>query len=221
MRLARALACAALATVSSTAAHAEGRPGAFDFYVLALSWSPTYCSTQGSPENSRQCGEDAGFGFIVHGLWPQYEQGWPEFCAGEDAERIPSRFADDMRDIMPEPRLVFGEWRKHGTCTGLSPEGYFALTREAWESVTIPAELAEPDRDRTVGARTVEQAFVAANPGTEARRHRRLLRRRLSGGSPHLPDEGPRLPPLPRGRPQRLPPGPPGAAGGELNGNQT
>ena len=66
---------------------------------------------------------------------------------------------------MPEPRLVFGEWRKHGTCTGLSPDGYFALTREAYERVAIPAEFAAPDRHRTVSAGAVEQAFVAANPG--------------------------------------------------------
>ena len=40
MRLAQAL-CVRSRSLASTAAHAEGSPGAFDFYVLALSWSPT------------------------------------------------------------------------------------------------------------------------------------------------------------------------------------
>ena len=78
---------------------------------------------------------------------------------------MPRSLLNSVRDLFPNPGLAAAEWRKHGACTGLSPDGYFALTREAYERVTIPAEFAEPDRDRTIGARAMEQAFVAANSG--------------------------------------------------------
>jgi ribonuclease T2 len=52
--------------------------GQFDFYVLALSWSPGFCENSGS--RSRQCDSGRGLGFVTHGLWPQNEQGYPSFC---------------------------------------------------------------------------------------------------------------------------------------------
>ncbi|MGR3711266.1 MAG: ribonuclease T2 family protein, partial [Alterinioella nitratireducens] len=60
------------------AARAEGeRAGAFDYYVLALSWTPTWCAIEGDGRGSPQCDPGQGFGFTLHGLWPQYEEGWP------------------------------------------------------------------------------------------------------------------------------------------------
>ncbi|MCB1968558.1 MAG: ribonuclease, partial [Candidatus Accumulibacter sp.] len=52
----------------------------FDFYVLALSWSPAYCLIEGDRANKQQCAEERDLGFVVHGLWPQFESGYPEFC---------------------------------------------------------------------------------------------------------------------------------------------
>ena len=61
----------ALAT-SATARHRkspDAEPGTFDYYLLSLSWSPAYCL---SDPGAAECNGPRRFGFIVHGLWPQY-----------------------------------------------------------------------------------------------------------------------------------------------------
>jgi ribonuclease T2 len=163
MRLSPALALAALLGLAP-AASAQDRPGHFSFYVLALSWSPTWCQSADGADGPRQCEPGAGHGFIVHGLWPQHERGYPEFCGGERPERVPSEIAEGMEDIMPERRLVFHAWRKHGTCTGLSPVEYLDQTRAAYDRVAIPDSFRSARQDRTVSAQAAEAAFAAANP---------------------------------------------------------
>ena len=167
MRILAAPAVAALLSLA-TAASAQDRPGEFDFYVLALSWSPTWCETAEAADESRQCEAGAGHRFIVHGLWPQHERGYPEFCAGRRPERIPAALAEDMQDIMPDRDLVFSQWRKHGTCTGLSPADYLAETRSALQAITIPEAFSDADGERTLSAQAAESAFIAANPGLKA-----------------------------------------------------
>ncbi len=143
------------------------QPGKFDFYVLSLSWSPTYCSQEGRKNaNPHQCDVREPFRFVVHGLWPQYERGFPESCPGRP-ERIDRRIAREMEDIMPSHSLVFHEWRKHGTCSGLDPEDYFALTRRAFEKITIPGAFARLDKRGKAAPATVEKAFRLANPGLD------------------------------------------------------
>ena len=159
MRLALAL----LALISGPAA-ADGRPGDFDYYVLALSWSPTWCALEGRAEGSEQCDADAGFGWVLHGLWPQYEEGWPSDC--QSAYPPPSRAQTRaMADVMGTAGLAWYQWRKHGSCSGLDPAAYYALAREAFEDVTLPdvfARLRDPVR---LPASVVEEAFLQANPG--------------------------------------------------------
>jgi ribonuclease T2 len=142
-------------------------PGQFDFYVLALSWSPTYCEEQ-SDDDGMQCNSGRPFSFVVHGLWPQNERGWPQFCDTSFGERIERRIADQMLDIMPARDLVFHQWRKHGVCSGLSPDDFFALTRQAKQAVTIPAAYKALSTYQSVAVRDVEAAFIAANPGLTA-----------------------------------------------------
>jgi ribonuclease T2 len=160
------LAAAAVLLCFSHAVAARDRdvPGDFDFYVLSLSWSPTYCESEDNP-SSAQC--DTGpHGFIVHGLWPQYEHGYPEDCRSSVLpQRIPESIATGLRDLIPDKRLVFHEWRKHGICAGLGPDQYFALLRQAASHVRVPPEFVSPDRDREVSPDSIEAAFVAANPG--------------------------------------------------------
>lgn len=138
--------------------------GEFDFYVLALSWSPTYCKQEGASASRHQCDVATPFRFIVHGLWPQYERGYPESCPGAPT-RIDRDIAVSMEDIMPSHNLVFHEWRKHGTCSGLSPEAYFDLTREAFEKITIPGAFRTLTKRGKAAPATVEKAFRLANPG--------------------------------------------------------
>lgn len=139
----------------------------FDFYVLSLSWSPTYCA-EAEGGGGEQCSGGRPFAFVLHGLWPQNERGWPQDCETAFGTRIDRRIAEDMLDIMPSRDLVFHEWRKHGTCSGLSPEAYFALARKAHDAVSVPAEFARLAGYKPVSPRAVEQAFIAANAGLQA-----------------------------------------------------
>ena len=137
--------------------------GDFDYYVLALSWSPSYCETEATERDRLQCG-GRSFGFIVHGLWPQNERGYPEDCP-TDTPRVPDALVDEMLDIMPSRGLIGHEWRSHGACTGMSQEDYFAAMRAAWERVTIPDRFLHADKPASMSARQVAQEFLRANPG--------------------------------------------------------
>jgi ribonuclease T2 len=146
----------------------QNEPGQFDFYVLSLSWSPSYCdaATERSPERAardQQCGERP-FSFVVHGLWPQYEKGFPEFCQNP-APRLDRNIVSSMLDMMPSPRLIFHEWDRHGVCSGLPARGYFDTVRKARATVKIPPEYLDLAEPKTVSPKEVEDAFVAANPG--------------------------------------------------------
>lgn len=156
-----ALATILLALVPTSLAAAE--PGDFDFYVLALSWSPTYCASEGA--NRSECRGEQRRGFVLHGLWPQYERGYPESCPTDFALRVPDQLARSMLDIMPSVGLVGHQWRKHGTCTGLDQEAYFEAARTAHSRVAVPDALRRPSDDLQTSAQAIEAAFVAANPG--------------------------------------------------------
>jgi ribonuclease T2 len=160
----RLLAGAAMAAamIASSAA-AQDRQATFEFYVLSLTWMPGFCASDASGSGVCQTRADAGF--LLHGLWPQREHGYPEYRASSYPKRIPAELGASMSDIMPDRRLVFSEWRKHGVCSGLSPERYFSLTREAFRRVVIPDRLKPPAATGLLSGRAVESAFVAANPG--------------------------------------------------------
>jgi ribonuclease T2 len=144
----------------------QGEPGKFDFYVLALSWSPSFCeaSRERNPSrNDPQCGARP-YAFVVHGLWPQHERGFPSNCQ-VPAPRLPRTIVDSMLDLMPSPRLVFHEWDRHGTCTGLSGTQYFDTVRKARVAVTIPSEYRTIGEPLTVKPADVAAAFIRSNPG--------------------------------------------------------
>lgn len=142
-----------------------GTPGDFDFYVLALSWSPGFCELGGDrTRNREQCADGNGLRFVVHGLWPQYERGYPSDCSL--AERSPSRSAmAEAEGVYPTDSLARYEWRKHGTCTGSSPADYFRDVRRARDKVAVPPALARSERDQRWTSLDLERAFVDANPG--------------------------------------------------------
>jgi len=137
----------------------------FDFYVLALSWSPAYCRIEGAEANRQQCAEGRDFGFIVHGLWPQFEAGYPEFCPARDPDRVPSDLGRNYSDIVPSLGLIGHQWRKHGSCSGLSQRDYFKVLRAARERVTVPADFASANLPAQIDALDAEAAFIATNPG--------------------------------------------------------
>jgi ribonuclease T2 len=66
---------------------------------------------------------------------------------------------------MPAPGLIFSEWDKHGTCSGLSPRAYFEAIRKARAAVKIPADFLDLSAPRTIAPAEIENAFIKANPG--------------------------------------------------------
>jgi ribonuclease T2 len=177
----------------------QNEPGQFDFYLLTLSWSPSFCDASAEraaqanrndpggnvqaldDQNARpdradaqgrrnarrsrneQCG-DRPYSFVVHGLWPQYVGGFPEFCQ-VPAPRLNRNIVSSMLDLMPSPQLIFREWDRHGTCSGLPARAYFDNVRRARASVKIPEQYLALQDPLTVTPGEVEDAFVKANTG--------------------------------------------------------
>jgi ribonuclease T2 len=166
--------CAAALAVVVCAATAQGqesaRPGDFDFYVLSLSWSPSFCeaAAERSPDRvpQQQCSARP-YSFVVHGLWPQFERGFPERCQ-VPSPRLNRDIVSAMLDLMPAPGLIYHEWDAHGTCSGLPARAYFDLVRKARDAIKIPPEFADVKETRTVSPQDVQDAFVKANAGATA-----------------------------------------------------
>jgi ribonuclease T2 len=151
-------------------AHAQDRrqsePGQFDYYVLVLSWSPSFCADSAArAARNPECGPRP-FSFVVHGLWPQYERGFPEYCQ-VPAPRLSRSIVSSMLDLMPAPSLIFHEWDRHGVCSGLSPSAYFETIRKARAVVKIPPQYLDLSSPLTVTPEEVEEVFIKANPGLE------------------------------------------------------
>ncbi|MGH6845998.1 MAG: ribonuclease T2 family protein [Methylocella sp.] len=141
---------------------AASTPGDFDFYVLSLSWSSGFCETPAGARALGQCNAGANLGFVVHGLWPQYEHGYPSDCG--PAARFPSRLAlQGAQGLYPSDGLARHEWQKHGTCSGKSPTDYFADVRRARESIVIPAPFVAAKEQQTWTPIDITRAFIAAN----------------------------------------------------------
>jgi len=175
IRLVLALGCLVAMAAPGAAQHApqgerRGLPGQFDFYVLSLSWAPSFCAATAertrdrySRHSRRECGAH-DYAFIVHGLWPQEEKGFPENCQ-VPAPRLNRAIVGSMLDLMPAPRLVFDEWDRHGTCSGLSPRNFFDTLRRARASVQIPPAYLDLHQPLSVAPAAVKDAFIKANPG--------------------------------------------------------
>lgn len=145
-------------------AWAEGkRAGDFDYYVLALSWSPTWCALEGDARGADQCDDRHDYGWTLHGLWPQNERGWPSYCrtSFRDASRGLTR---SMADIMGSGGLAWHQWKKHGRCSGLSAEVYFQASRNAFDAIARPQVFRKLKDPVKLPAKVVEEAFLKENP---------------------------------------------------------
>lgn len=196
-------ACAPSASGDDAPPRGEG----YDFLVLALTWSPSYCEIEGADANRQQCAQGRDLGFVVHGLWPQFEKGWPEYCHGDGPGRVPDALVRQYLDILPSAGLMGHQWRKHGSCTGLDQIDYFRLVRAARERVVIPDRFDVLADDLNISPDKVEADFVGANPGMRAdgvavsceRRHLSEVRICLTGDlefrpCPEIDARGCRLP---------------------------
>jgi ribonuclease T2 len=142
-------------------------PGSFDYYALVLSWSPTHCACSEGQRDTTQCApaDGRGYGFVLHGLWPQYERGYPEDCPTLKRPYVRQTVIDKMLDVMPGKGLIIHEYKKHGTCSGLSPPAFFEIARRLYDSIRMPAAFLDPGAAQVMSPREVVQAFVSANPG--------------------------------------------------------
>src|ERR1700712_4275142 len=161
-----AMGAVGLANGASAQDRRQNAPGEFDFYVLSLSWSPSFCEAASERGNSgrSQIPCERPFSFVVHGLWPQYERGFPEYCQ-RPSPKLARNIMTSMLDLMPAPGLIFNEWDKHGTCSGLGERAYFETIRKARAAVKIPEEFLQLSESKTISPDAVEAAFIKVNPG--------------------------------------------------------
>ncbi|GLS85737.1 ribonuclease T(2) [Cypionkella aquatica] len=148
-----------------SAAQAQGeKAGDFDYYVMSLGWSSNWCALTGDARRDPQCDAGRGLTWTLHGLWPQYERGYPSDCRTVHTDPNRSDSAQ-MADIMGGAGLAFYEWKKHGRCSGLSAKSYYSTMRKAYQAVVIPPIFAKISKDLRVPAAVIEDAFFESNPG--------------------------------------------------------
>jgi ribonuclease T2 len=81
---------------------------------------------------------------------------------------VPQDIIDGMLDIMPSPKLVINEYKKHGTCSGLSPRDYYDAARRAYGSIRIPERFVQLQQPLSISPEEVRRAFLEANPNLAA-----------------------------------------------------
>jgi ribonuclease T2 len=140
----------------------------FDYYLLTLSWAPEFCATNPNGRTSAECDAGKHMGLVVHGLWPQYDNGkWPQDCASTPP--VSSTIVNHMMPIMPGTSLIQHEWAKHGTCSGLSTQDYFAAIEKLYRGLQVPNDFKRPSSSSQIAPANIEQQFAAANhAATEA-----------------------------------------------------
>jgi ribonuclease T2 len=133
----------------------------FDYFVLSLSWSSDYCATTGSSD-PQECTIGRKLGFVLHGLWPQNNQGYPANCASDP---LPADVKARFPGLYPNDSLAYHEWLAHGTCSGLTAAVYLALTQRIKQSVVIAGNYQSPAAAFRATVAGLKQDFVQANPG--------------------------------------------------------
>ncbi len=141
---------------------ADRTPGNFDYYVLNLSWAPEFCATHSRSRSSGECDTQRHYGFIVHGLRPQNDDGtYPQACLSGVA--VSHAIVDQMLPIMPDKGLIQHEWSEHGTCSGLAAVHYFPLIQKAFSEVKIPPEYRAPGEPLNTSPKEIEQSIASTN----------------------------------------------------------
>ncbi|WP_414898663.1 ribonuclease T2 family protein [Rhodovulum sp. YEN HP10] len=169
--------CLAILLLSATLARAEEDvAGRFDYYLLSLSWAPSWCAageatgeasgeaSQSASRQSPHCAPGGGAGWVLHGLWPQYERGWPSHCRSTEADPSRRQIARLAR-LTGSSRAAWHQWKKHGRCSGLSAGDYVAAAGRANAAVSRPVAFGRLTAPVRLPAGVVEEAFLQANPG--------------------------------------------------------
>jgi ribonuclease T2 len=147
---------------SDSSSSSTNAVGEFDYYLLTLSWAPEFCATNSAGRSSAECATNKHMGLVVHGLWPQDNDGkWPESCSSTPP--VASATVDHMMPIMPGSSLIQHEWAKHGTCSGLSVQDYFAAIEKLYTGLTIPDDFKRPSQNEQTAPSNIEKEFASAN----------------------------------------------------------
>ena len=138
----------------------RARGGSFDYYVLSLSYAPNFCAQSGQHDPG-ECGPGKYFGFVVHGLWPESNEGsGPENCG---SSVVPTDIVSDTVKYIPTESLIQHEWKTHGTCSGLNVKDYFAAVKKARDAVSIPPYLRAPSLKRDMAPAEILRSFAVSN----------------------------------------------------------
>lgn len=139
------------------------QPGDFDYYILSLSWAPDFCERPDAQRDPQECAPGRRLGFVVHGLWPQLDDGGhPSQCA--PARPVAEDIVRRALTLIPSEGLVQHEWRDHGTCSGMSTAAYFETVRRAYDSITIPTDFRPLTRRLEASPRQIAAKFQQVNP---------------------------------------------------------
>jgi ribonuclease T2 len=140
----------------------DSTAGDFDYYVLNLSWAPEFCASNGRHVSSSECDPAHHLGFVVHGLWPENDNGsYPQNCGSSSP--VPQSLVREMLPIMPDRGLIQHEWARHGTCSGLDANAYFEHIATAFRKLQIPPEYRQPANAIKAEPSNIEQRFAQAN----------------------------------------------------------
>ncbi|PVX42701.1 ribonuclease T2 [Pasteurella langaaensis DSM 22999] len=138
-------------TIMRDDAIGQNKNAPVDYYMLALSWSPTFCESQERkfgndlPASSQmQCGTQRQYGWVIHGLWPQNAHArtvtdHPRFCQG-DLPQLDYNLIEKYLPESPSPKLLQGEWEKHGACAFKTAEQYFQKQQELYRTLALPTQ---------------------------------------------------------------------------------
>jgi len=139
----------------------EAGGGQFDYYLLSLSWAPNYCAEHPN-DRSSECRIGGHHTFVLHGLWPQSVSGPPPMSCSP-ASPVATATVEHMLNYMPSRGLIQHEWEKHGTCTGLSVQDYFAQAEQAYTHVQVPPQYQNLGREQQFSVSDLEKSFAEAN----------------------------------------------------------
>jgi ribonuclease T2 len=134
-------------------------------YTLALTWAPDVCAR--NPASNLECrGKTARFGFVLHGLWPDSDNGtWPQWCPTRSpaTAQVPAYVVRHMVCTTPSVDLIAHEWGKHGTCMAPNPQTYFTQSSRMFHALHMP-DMATLARRSGLTAGALRAAFADANP---------------------------------------------------------
>jgi ribonuclease T2 len=154
-------------SLSGFAASGKHRKGgtqakaAFDYYLLSLSWAPNYCADHPSDKSS-ECKSGTHAAFVLHGLWPNTNQGAPPMSC-QPASPVAAATVRHMLEYFPSKGLIQHEWEKHGTCVGLSQSQYFAKVEQAYKAVKVPDRYSNLETSQQISVQDIELDFAKAN----------------------------------------------------------